>query len=307
MNSAVKLCLATGIALQICMAGPMVAQAWVAPKGETTLFLTFQRSEFPGHLLDRGEKDPIGDSYSRTLNLELEYSVSDRFAIAVGIPYAATKNGEDPSPVAGRTGIDDGQWHSTWQDWRLTARYNILSDPIVLTPFVRLVIPSHRYETRAEAAPGRDLNELIFGLNAGRLLTVIPNAYVHAQIAYAFVDELEGVSTDRINGSLSLGYFLTPALSLSVSGIFQNTYGGLSVDYLFNPEGLPNPDVPAVEFFEHDRLLAEDNVRLGVGASYALGPSWSVNAGYATVVDGSATHYGDTYVMGLQWIVSAAR
>ncbi|HEY5610046.1 MAG TPA: hypothetical protein VIL97_02465 [Thermoanaerobaculia bacterium] len=291
------------IALQIGVPAPILSQAWIAPKGETSVSLTFQQSDFPGHLTDSGDELAILDSDSRTALFEIDYSVSDRFALSVGIPSVATRNGRDESPVAGRSGVDDGQWHSTLQDWRLSARYNVLADPVVLTPFIRVVIPSHDYQTRAEAAPGRNLHEVIAGFEAGRLLSSLPSAYVHGRLSYAFVEELAGISTDRVNGDLSMGYFVTPALSLSVSGGFQNTNGGLRDTYLFDADGFKNPDVPDELFFEHDRLLADDHVRAGVGASYALGRSWSLSAGYATIVSGSNSHYGESYLLGLQWTV----
>jgi len=75
---------------------------------------------------------------------------------------------------------------------------------------------------------------------------------------------------------------------------WRNTYGGLSADHVFGPHASED------EFFEHDRLLADDHQRLGLGASYAFGPKWSANGAFLTVVDGRVTHYGDTYAISIQ-------
>lgn len=148
---------------------------------------------------------------------------------------------------------------------------------------------------RAEAAPGRDLHESIIGVDAGRLLTRVKNTYVHLRLSHAFVEELAGISTDRTNGEITVGTFVTPALTLSVSSAFQDTHGGLTDVHALGPHATVD------EFLEHDRLLADDNVRVGIGAAYALSSRWSVNAGLATVVSGSNSHYGQSYLLGLQW------
>ncbi|HUF08286.1 MAG TPA: hypothetical protein VMO47_03125, partial [Rhodothermales bacterium] len=93
-----------------------------------------------------------------------------------------------------------------------------------------------------------------------------------------------------------------PYLTVSISGTFHKTYGGLTVYYLFNPEDFSiNPGVTEEEFLEHDRILHDDQIRAGFGVSYTLTPAWSVYAGYATVVDGASSHYGDGITLGLQW------
>jgi len=273
-------------------ASPLAAQAWVPAKRAGTVSAGFQASEFYGHLESDGRKFHGGDSYSRVLFVEVDYGLTDRLAFTASVPYVWARNGRDPSPVAGFTGVDDGHYHGTLQDYRFTLRYRALADPLVLTPFVRYVLPSHHYETRAEAAPGRDLEEWIVGVDVGRVLfsRQYPT-YVHLSLGYAFVEELVGVSTDRLNAGLVVGYFVTPGLSVNARGVLQNTYGGLSVDHVFGPH------VSDEEFLEHDRLLADDSERAGLGAGYAFGPRWSIDVAWLTVVGGSDTHYGDTYAI----------
>lgn len=272
------------------------AQAWVPSRGEGTLGLSVQASQFDGHLLSDGSKVEVGSSSARTLALEIDYGITDRLALKAAVPYVLTRNGPDPSPVAGRNGIDDGHVHGTWQDYRFSLRYKVLTDPVVLTPFARLVLPSHHYETRAEAAPGRDLSQLIVGAHIGRILFPYTHpSYLHATLSYAFVEELNGVSTDRLDIALTYGYLLTPRLTLNLLGTLRDTYGGLTIDYvIFSGEATED------EFLEHDRLLAEDLARLGLGGSFALNRNWSFNAAWLTVVSGSDTHYGNTYILGVQ-------
>ncbi len=283
------------LAALFCSSLPLSAQAWVPAKGTGTVSLGFQANRFYGHLLSDGSKLHAGDSYSRAFFLEVDYGITDRLAVTAGIPYVLARNGGDPSPVAGLTGLDDGAWHGTLQDYRLTLRYNALVAPVVVTPFVRYAIPSHHYETRAEAAPGRDLREWNVGVDLGRSVLVRGHlTYVDAVLSYAFVEKVAGVSTDRLNGGLAIGAFITRSLSVNVQGSFQNTYGGLTVDHVFGPEASHE------EFLEHDRLLADDHERVGLGAGYRFSPEWSVHVAWLTVVGGTDTHYGDTYAISIE-------
>jgi hypothetical protein len=272
-----------------------MAQAWVAPKGETTLEWTVEVSEFYGHLLTNGDRVAIGATASRTLLFEMDHSFSDRLAVRMGIPLVATRNGHDPSPVAGHSGIDDGHYHSTLQDFRITVRYNLRREPLVVTPFVGAMVPSHHYETRAEAAPGRDLLQGIVGVDLGRLLTPFaPDLYVHAEAYYAFVERSVGISTNRTEGSVAVGWFATPALVVSALGGFRETHGGITITELLDGE------LSDEQFLGHDRLLDEDQRRVGLSVGYQIAPTWSVDGTWLTVVSGSDTHYGDTFILGVR-------
>jgi hypothetical protein len=285
------------IALATCALAPELAkaQAWLAPRGETTLAWTFEASEFHGHLLSNGERAAVGATASRSLLFEIDHSFSDHFAVRLGVPYVAVRNGHDPSPVAGHTGLDDGRYHATLQDFRIALRYNLLQEPLVVTPFVRGIVPSHHYETQAEAAPGRDLLQGIVGIDVGRvLISRAADFYIHAELSYAFVEKSEGISTNRTDGSLAIGWFATPELVLSALGSFQETHGGITIDQVLSGE------ISHEQFEGHDRLLDDDNHRAGVSVSYQITPSWSIDGTWITVVSGSDTHYGDTYILGVQ-------
>lgn len=149
------------------------AQAWVAPKGEMSVSLAYQFADFKGHLNQHGNEIPLGGSRSQSVTLDIDSSLTDRFAFTASLPYVATRNGKDPSPAAGHTGIDDGHYHSTWQDYHFNVRYNLLTKPVVLTPFVGMVIPSHHYATIGEAAPGRDLRETHIGFDGAHVRAAV--------------------------------------------------------------------------------------------------------------------------------------
>ena len=84
----------------------------------------------------------------RTVFLNFDYGLSDRVALTVGLPYKAGKfegpGGHDPHTLYNDHGfdsIDDGDFHSGWQDWRIALRYQMRAAPAWhITPFVAFVV-----------------------------------------------------------------------------------------------------------------------------------------------------------------------
>lgn len=291
---------AAATVFSILLAPALSGQAWVAPSGETTVALTFQRTEFQGHFYFDGSRIPHGGSHSRSIALGIEHSLTDKLAISASVPYVASENGIDPQPVLGRSGIDDGNYHSTWQDFRFGARYNVLDGPLVVTPLVALRIPTHSYPTIGEAAVGPDLRELQLGVDAGRLFAG-QMFYVDGQYAYAVVQKFKGLSMNRSNVDVDLGYFALPTLTLRTIVSWQNTYGGLTADQIFSPAGPPlrNPNLPDALWFGHDRLLRDDYWRAGIGATYTVTPSIGASFTLVKLLRGSNSHYGYLYAFGV--------
>jgi hypothetical protein len=273
---------------------PCFAQAWIGPKGEVSASLTYQFADYLGHLDEKGNKVHLSPSRAQGITIEAAYNVSDRLAVGVSLPYTATQNGKDPSPTSGHVGIDDGRYHASWQDYHFDVRYNVLMRPLVLTPFFTYVQPSHHYPTIGEAGSGRDLREAHIGFDIGRLLDPLaPNAYFDAHAGYVFSEKLLGIGTNRTVADLAAGYFVTPRFSPRLIGSYVRTHGGLTSDYVF---GL---DIPRALFLEHDRLLRDTHLRVGLGVSFAITSTLDLNAGYVRVVNGTNTHYGRGVSIGI--------
>jgi hypothetical protein len=290
---------AAAVILAVLVAPAVFGQAWIGPRGETTVSLTFQRTEFTGHILPNGDRIHGGGSHSRSFALGIEHSVTDRLAVSASIPYVASKNGVDPQPVLGRSGIDDGRYHSTWQDFRFGARYNLFERPVVVTPLIAVRIPTHKYPTIGEAAVGPGLKEVQLGFDVGRVIT--PALYVDAQYAYAFVEKYHGVSLDRSNVDAEVGYFVMPALNLRGIVSWQETHGGLTAKEIFGPTGPPqrNPNLSDALWFGHDRLLKDGYWRGGVGATYSVAEDVGVYFTALKMLAGRNSHYGYLYSVGV--------
>lgn len=282
---------------------PFYGQAWVSPKGEMSLSLSYQFTDFPGHLNEKGIKESLAGTEAQGLTLQAEYSVNDRLAASVSIPYIAART-VDISPNPHPESNDDQKYHSTWQDYQLGLRYNLTSTPLVLTPFVAWVVPSHDYANRGEAVVGRRMNEIHVGVNAGRLLDpLLENAYVDARFAYVFSEEELGISTDRTVGDLAVGYFLTPRFSARILASYQRTHGGLTGDYIHRPDS----GIPDELRLHSDRLVRANFLRTGLAGSFSVTPRVDIYAAFMTVVNGSDTHYGQGISVGVTRTFSSFR
>lgn len=278
------------------------AQPWIGPRGETTVSITYERTEHEGHVLTNGDWLRVGGSHASAVGLTMEHSVTDKLAISVGIPYVASKFARNNGPnltlfCPTCPGLDDGKYHSTWQDFTVGARYRVATQPVVITPSVSVRFPSHRYATAFEAAPGRHLEEVQAGLAAGGVLN--PGGqpvYVAGQYTYTFVQKLLGVATNRSNADLTVGSPLGTAFSMRGFLDWQRTHGGLASDFVLN---FDNKTTDPALYRVHDGLIRDNYWRAGIGAGYALTAKVNVYASIAKVLGGTDTHYGYLYNVGV--------
>jgi hypothetical protein len=272
---------------------PCRGQAWTAPKGEASVALTYQYSHFLGHIGPDGKWMAVEPSRAQGVTLLMDYAFTDHLSVSASLPYTATQNGLDGARP--RVGIDDGNYHSTWQDYHLEARYKLLDRPLVVTPFVMLVQPSHAYTTTGEAAIGRDLREIHAGLNAGRLLDpALPNAYVEIQAGFVYSQRYLGIGTNRTIVNGSAGYFVTTRASARLLASYQLSHGGLTCGPCE-----PGPDLSPLLSAQHDRLLRDSHLQIGFGGSFAVTRSVDAYAAYLSTVWGENSHYGHGIALGV--------
>ncbi len=259
------------------------AQAWLFPKGEGTVSLSYQNLYVPDHVYENSDAHDIGHILSHALTLDVDYSFTDKLAVRVALPYIAARYyGPKPHQLP----MDDGTYHSTFQDFTTDVRYNLTKRRIVLTPFFRVVIPSNSYTYFAHSAAGRDQREYHFGTNFGRQLDpLIPKAYMQAQYSYAFVERVLGIAPNRSNVEFQLGYFLTHRLSLLATGHGMYTHSGVELDFRLFHAGLPSD-----QWTHHDQIAKASLFDLGGGTSFAVTPSWQMFLTVAHSIEGRNGH-----------------
>lgn len=262
------------------------AQAWTPPKGEATLELNYENYYVRDHLFHHGEAAELGEIRTNVLLFDLTYAVTDRLAATASLPYVYSRyDGKSPHSLP----ADNGDYHGTFADYRLDLRYLVLRDPAVLTPFVAAIIPSHHYVTFAHSAVSVGLREYLVGVNLGRRLDpILPDAFAQARVSYAFVERVLGISHDRNNFDLELGYFVTSSLALNASGSYQRTHGGIDFPLVGTPEFKAFVNSPYWPV--HDSVARAEYMNVGGGLTYALTGSVDVSASYVTMIWGKNLH-----------------
>ena len=151
--------------------------------------------------------------------------------------------------------------------------------------------PTRDYATFAHAAPSSGLEQYLIGVAAGRRLDPILEAgFAQFRYSYAFAEKVLGVSHDRSNADLEVGYFVTPSLGVSVLGSFQRTHGGLELPLPGTPENTAFQNTPY--YVHHDQLAQSNYLNVGGIVSYALTPTVDVFASYqATVGETTCTPF----------------
>jgi len=262
----------------------VLAQAWLSPKGEGTVSLSYQNQYVADHVFQNGDAHDIGHIYSQALTLDVDYSITNNLAVRVAVPFVA---GMYKGPVPHQLSMDNGAYHTTFQDFTTDIRYRLTKRKVVVTPFFRAVIPSNNYTYFAHSAAGRDQHEYHLGTNLGRRLDpLLPNAFVQAQYSYAFVERVLGIAPNRSNLELQLGYFLTPRISLLGTGQYMYTHSGVELNYYLAQAGLPDD-----QWIHHDQIAKASVLDLGGGSTFAITPAWQMFLTVARSIEGRNAHF----------------
>jgi hypothetical protein len=298
------------LAVVLLRGASAIAQAYTPPAGVGAVTVGWQYVDNTGHRLSDGslylpDGTPTGGtSVDMTFFVETEYGLTDRFAASLALAYVFAKwtDPNPPPPFVPYLPVDSCHcWNSSFQDFTFAARYRIFDDPWALTPLVRIVVPSHSYNTQGEAVVGRNLREFQMGVAVGLRLPGMLPAAVQTGYTYAFVEKVQGISTNRSNGFFEIGGSLSRRLYLRADVRWQVTHGGLR---LGSPSGDPFPppgEVNTPELLaEHDRLLRDNNWRLGAGLSYSFA-DFDVFAGYTKYVWGTDSHDGQALTVGMTY------
>lgn len=291
------------IAVLAGVVSPAAAQPWLPPAGAGSVTIAYQRIGNAGHRLTDGRLVEGGQSVSMALYVEAEYSLTDRLAFTVGLPFVMSKYTDSlpPPPPLPYLPVDQCHcWQSGWQDIGFTARYNLLGGAFAFTPFISAGVPSHDYNYRGEAVLGRNLKEMRLGFDAGRRLSAISeNLSVQGRYSYAFVERVLDVPNNRSNIVVEGVYVVRRKLALQGFSAWQRTHGGLRSGSI-PPADLVFPgDINTPEYLaEHDRLLRDNHWRMGGGIAYSF-ERMDVFANYTAYMRGTDTHAGGAITVGI--------
>jgi hypothetical protein len=273
------------------------AQAWVPPKGDGTVSLAVQQLNVKKHYATTTPVD-AGHINTAVLLADMTYALTNKIAVDLAVPFVVTKY-SGTKPHAG-TNIDDGAYHNSFTDLRMSVRYNVTRNGAVITPYVGSVVPSHDYQFYGHAAFGEQLNELQVGTFIAKLFTRgVPGMFVSSRIAYGFVEKVQNISHNRSVADLEAGYFVSPSFRAFGMMSGQYTHGG--IDFPINGQlGLPADQRPV-----HDVIQRVHYVNLGGGFAYSVKDSFDIFASFSREVAGRNGHVLNRGVtLGASWSFS---
>lgn len=272
---------------------PAHAQDMVPPLGTGVVAVTYQTGLIKDHVLFDHSVD-VGHIKSHALMIDFGIGLGRNFALSASVPFIAAKYtgdfGHRPNAQEGAlrpdfTFIDDGRYHSAWQDLRLELRYALERNGLHAMPFVTVVLPTHDYEYLAHAAVGRRVREVRVGLGLHRLLSPwSARSFVQSHVAYAFQERIAGVSRGATHLNIEGGRFMTPDLTIFAVAAAHLTHGGIDI---FNS---PRAELSGDLFISHDRIVRERLFNLGAGASYSFPGRLAVSGSITRTVWGMNGH-----------------
>ncbi len=270
-------------------------QAWISPKDEGTVSFLYQYGFDKYHALSLGEAVDRGHTYLQSLMIDADYSLTDRLAVRVALPFIEGRYDGAQPHLLDRANpntivpLDNGSYHGGFQDFRFDLRYNVVRTRLMVTPFVMLYVPSNSYPTLGHAAVGTDQREYRVGVNVGRQLNPwLPRAYVQGRYAFGVLQEVAHVAPKRSYAELQLGYVLSRRFSVQGSTVWAHSYNG--IDFL---NGLFPNNLSEEDYLNHDRISRANLLDVGVAVTYSANRKTSLFLGWGRSIDGTNTHLRD--------------
>jgi hypothetical protein len=278
--------------LFVCVPCSVHAQAWLNASGQGTVSLLYQYGFDRYHVMSQGEAVDRGHTSLQALMLDVDYSLTDRLAVRLGLPFIEGKyRGKEPHlAVRGQPNtavtLDDGRYHGGLQDFRFDVRYNVSRKKLMVTPSFMVVVPARNYSTLGHGAIGTNQREYRVGVNVGRQLAPwLPKAYAQGRFAFGRVQEVVHVAPKRSYAEFQLGYILSARLSIQGSTVWN--HGSNGIDFI---NGVFPSNLSEEQYLNHDRISRVNLLDVGVSSTYAVTRKTNLFVGWGHSVNGTNTH-----------------
>jgi hypothetical protein len=284
--------------VQFAAAAVAQAQPWVPARGEGSVSLTYQNYYTLGHFDVQGHPNTNGATHSKAMLAEVDFGVTDTFALSVSLPFIAAKyTGPDKYTVGGvetEPGpLDrDRKYHGAFQDVRAELRRIFWAGPVAVAPLVGITIPTHAYETHGEAVVGKHRRELVIGVTAGADLNrVLPRTYAHGRYAVVAAQRIEGFPSLTSTLNLDGGVDVSSRIGLHGLAAWQFRHRGPTI-----------PELARHDWSGHDRFIVSSYFNLGGGVNIALTRNMELHAMWvATIAGKSGAHRARMLSIGTSW------
>ncbi|HWU90165.1 MAG TPA: hypothetical protein VN253_23035 [Kofleriaceae bacterium] len=277
------------------------AQAWVGEKGSLDLSLDYNLGLSDKVIQDKGPDFANAGTTTNQITLGGELVPVPHLAVAVGLPLVLLKYTGDKAayPHAGGGSYDDGSTHATLTDLRVGARYQVLEEPIALSPHLAVSIPVASYETVGNTVAGRHLKALHLGLGIGRVFGAA--TYVHLLYEFSLVEkydrtmETKQYGQNRSDLAFTIGHkLLSQRLDLHVDANARKAHGGVDFSEI-NFQTMNNTAL------YHDAILKEDIILVGGGIGYQISNALAASLSARFFLDGTNTQNASVFALGITW------
>ena len=267
---------------------PHEGQASEQPRG--TITIGYQMQHTKGLIMDNGDIPGKTTTDAHILFVAVDYRLNDRWEAHAQLPFIDKRSSggpgaHDPSiltvPHPEAAFLDDGNYHSAWQDWILGVSYHANWGRLQVEPHLIAQIPSHDYSHFANAAIGQNLWRLKLGVDFTHRLE---SSNFHYRFGYSYEvwEKVLGIGLNKHHFRSSAGYFFSPQVT---GWVFANARIG---------QGLNTTEVGSNRtselWYQHDRLSEHDFVIAGIGASYRINDRYSISATGGRMVWGRNVH-----------------
>ena len=261
-----------------------------AAGNRTRITIGFQSAHSDGNVDAQGKAGPGAKTDTRNLLLAIDHRFADKWSLQASLPYILKRSVGDPGLHNTRfltvprdaDFLDDGDYHGAWQDWEVGVTYHGAWRGLDVRPHAVLTWPSHDYTFFASAAPGRYVRKLRLGADVSRRFGR-SNVHWSAGYSYEFVEHVLGRNLDKRHYRLSAHWDVSPTWSLNA---FTNARYSNGIEKSDLAGQVPRSEL----WYQHDRMLTQNYVLAGVGATWRFRDRWALAASTAWPVKVETMH-----------------
>jgi hypothetical protein len=250
----------------ISRSGKPARRADTEDRGEMALTYQYQRAQ---NLVSEDFTINSAPITTHLFDFGVSYRVNDRWTVNAGLPLISREWKGGPShnplnivpPQYDSEFVDDGHFHTFFQDLRLGAAYLLLEDPVSLEVHLEYGIPASDYPFFAASAVGRHLQTIEAGATAAYRPPFLP-WYFSLRTGYVMTDPVLGVDTDAMRVTADATRFMNERIALNVFVASKNGKG------ISPPQ---TPDFTSELWYRHDQIIRHNYVNIGLGVNWALG------------------------------------
>lgn len=240
-------------------------------------------------ITDSGDIPGRTETDTQGMRIGLDYMLNPKWELHASVPYIRKRSNGGPGahrldtldvPHPEADFLDDGEYHSNWQDWELGVSYHGAWRGFLVQPSITLQTPASDYSFYANAATGQQVNRLLLGIDLTRQ-NLGSNFYWSAGYTYVLQEGVMGIHANKNRFRLEAGYFFSPEWSMRV---FTNS----SIGQGYGSSHFTERN--SEDWYHHDQTSKHNFAIAGVGVSYSPTSRYTVSLSCAGMYWGRTVH-----------------